>query len=147
MQKLLPPVLLAVLVALMAVTHIGFRVPVVVPSELRHGAVALVLLGVAIAVAARVQFARSRMTVHTFAAPERLVTGGLFRMSRNPMYLGLGLVAVGCGIACGAATSLVLGVLFVAITDRWYIPFEERMMKATFGADFERYARATRRWL
>lgn len=147
MRKLLPPVLLLLLIALMGWVHVGFDMPVVLPEGLRHLGGFLVVLGLGLAIVARAQFARAQTTVHTFHEPQKLVTSGVFRFSRNPMYVGLSLVAGGAAVFCGAITSLALATLFIVVTDRWYIPFEERMLQATFGADFERYTCATRRWL
>lgn len=38
-------------------------------------------------------------------------------------------------------------LFFVIVADRWYIPFEEGMMRATFGSDYVEYCKTTRRWL
>lgn len=147
MPRLLPPVLLLVVIVLMAVTHRQLDSTVVVPEAVRRAALALIGLGLVLASIARLQFVRAKTTINTFDRPRQLVTSGIFRWSRNPMYLGLSLICVGCALACGAVSSMLLSVLFVAVTDRFYISFEEGMMRETFGDAFEEYARATRRWL
>lgn len=147
MRRLLPPALLAISIALMAITHSWADVPVVIPETVRRASVVAIGLGLGVALLARVQFARVRTTIHTFRQPRELVTGGLFRISRNPMYLGLSIVGLGAGLWCGAISSLALSVAFVVVTDRWYIPFEEKMMRDTFGGAFDDYAGRTRRWL
>jgi protein-S-isoprenylcysteine O-methyltransferase Ste14 len=147
MRRLLPPVLLIVLIAIMAVTHRQLDVPVVVPASVRQISLVLVGLGLAVAMIARAQFARVKTTIHTFDRPRELVTDGIFRLSRNPMYVGLSLVGLGAALWCGAVSSLVLAAVFVLAADRWYIPFEEKMMKETFGGAFDHYAGRTRRWL
>jgi protein-S-isoprenylcysteine O-methyltransferase Ste14 len=147
MPRLLPPVLLLVVIALMAVVHRQFEFTVVVPEGVRLASVALIGLGLAFASVARIQFFRAQTTINTFDRPRQLVTSGIFRWSRNPMYVGLSLIAVGCALACGAVSSVLLAALFVVITDRVYIRFEEGMLRATFGDAFERYERTTRRWL
>ncbi|WP_437778202.1 methyltransferase family protein [Sorangium sp. So ce1097] len=146
-RKLLPPVLLLLVTALMGLAHALLPGPPVLPAPYRAIGLLPVALGVAVAIAARAQFARAETEINTFAEPTRLVTGGLFRWSRNPMYLGMGLAAVGVATLSGSAAAFLLAAAFVAIVDRWYIAFEERRLRARFGAAYEAYARSTRRWL
>jgi protein-S-isoprenylcysteine O-methyltransferase Ste14 len=147
MTKLLPPILLAIIVFLMAVVHAAADAPVVAPESVRWGGGLLALAGVAVAVVGRIRFARAGTEINTFAEPGRLVTDGVYRFTRNPMYLGLALVAGGAALACGAITSLLLAAAFVAITDRWYIAFEEEQLAAKFGTAYDAYRRSTRRWM
>lgn len=81
------------------------------------------------------------------AAASSLVTGGIYRVSRNPMYVGFTalLLAWACHLA---APSALLGVLvFVLFTSRFQIQPEERVMREKFGRPYEDYQRAVRRWL
>lgn len=145
MRRLLPPALLLLVLALMcvaaAVLPLARWPAATVPGAL------LVVAGLAVAVVGRVQFARARTNVHTFREPEVLVTGGVFRLTRNPMYLGFALVAFGAAALSGALSPFVLAAGFVAISDRWYIRFEEEALRRAFGEPYERYAARTRRWL
>ena len=82
-----------------------------------------------------------------FKEADKLVTQGPFRYSRNPMYLGLGLVLTGTWLLLGAL-SCVLGVLiFLVVADCWYIRSEERMLQRKFGPAFDAYRARTRRWI
>ncbi|MFZ1105652.1 MAG: isoprenylcysteine carboxylmethyltransferase family protein [Hyphomicrobiaceae bacterium] len=76
-----------------------------------------------------------------------LVTDGLFRWSRNPMYLGFVLRLLGTAILLGTTTPFIAPALFALIADRWYIAFEERAMGEKFGVDDAAYMGRTRRWL
>jgi len=76
-----------------------------------------------------------------------LVSDGLFRWSRNPMYLGFVLLLLGIAILLGTATPFAGPLIFAIVADRWYIGFEERAMRQKFGADYEAYRRRTRRWI
>jgi protein-S-isoprenylcysteine O-methyltransferase Ste14 len=63
------------------------------------------------------------------------------------MYLGfLGLLA-GAALAVGTFWAVVGPIVFFAVADRWYIPFEERRAAAVFGAAYERYRAEVRRWI
>lgn len=76
-----------------------------------------------------------------------MVTHGLFKYSRNPIYLGFSISLAGVIIVLGAISPIVVLVLFIAITNTWYIPFEEQNMEALFGEAYLNYKRTTRRWI
>ena len=111
------------------------------------GEIALVFgLGVLLLIGARIQFARSGSEIMTFATPRSLVTTGLFRYSRNPMYLGFTLLLVGAALAVNTWCALLAPIVFFAAAQYWYIPAEESAARAAFGPDYEAYLARTRRW-
>jgi protein-S-isoprenylcysteine O-methyltransferase Ste14 len=63
------------------------------------------------------------------------------------MYLGLVVALIGIAVASNTLPNLGLAAIFLAIVDRWYIPFEERAAAAVFGEAYVDYCRRTRRWL
>ena len=77
----------------------------------------------------------------------RLVTSGVYRFTRNPMYLGLVAFPVGLGIVAGSWPVLVSAVPMFLYFDRYVIPREEAYLTRTFGADYAAYCRRVRRWL
>lgn len=82
--------------------------------------------------------------------PERsssLVTGGVYRYSRNPMYVALLLVLLALGIYFSNFYALALAVLFVPYMNRFQIRPEERAMVKLFGDEFTVYSERVRRWL
>jgi protein-S-isoprenylcysteine O-methyltransferase Ste14 len=112
-------------------------------------ALALAVAGAVVALAGVAEFRRVRTTVNPLR-PDRasaLVTSGVFRWTRNPMYLGLALALLGWA-AFLAHPLAALGVpVFVVWMSRWQIPREERALEALFGAEFARYRTRVRRWL
>jgi protein-S-isoprenylcysteine O-methyltransferase Ste14 len=81
------------------------------------------------------------------AAASSLVTGGIYRWTRNPMYLGMALALAGWGLYLGNFGALALVGLFVMYIDRYQIDPEERALTARFGDAFAAYRRRVRRWL
>ena len=77
----------------------------------------------------------------------KLATDGIYRWTRNPMYLGMILVLVGWALALGAALAWVGPPAFALYIQRFQIVPEEAAMARKFGEDFERYRKTTRRWL
>lgn len=103
--------------------------------------------GVALMVAAAVQMAAARTTVIPRRDPAALVTSGVFRISRNPIYLGDALVLAGAILWWDLGLALPLVPAFVLIINRRFILDEEARLRAAFGPEFAAWARRTRRWL
>lgn len=112
-------------------------------------AIAFFVAGLAVGLAAIVSFHRAATTVNPIqpGSASSLVTSGIYRITRNPMYLGLVLVLLGWATWLGHPFAVVIVPLFMAYMSRFQIQPEERALKAKFGDSFETYARATRRWL
>ena len=77
----------------------------------------------------------------------KLVTAGPFRFTRNPMYLGLVVLSLGVAVATGAVPLFVAPLLVFATANWVHIPFEEAKMRRQFGARFDAYTQAVRRWM
>ena len=77
----------------------------------------------------------------------RLVTGGVFRISRNPMYLGLTLLLIGWAVWLGSASPWLIPPLFVTIVTLLQILPEEEALGQLFGQQYVEYRRDVARWL
>lgn len=109
--------------------------------------VALVGAGLLLMGLAAATMMAARTTVIPHRDPSALVTGGVFRLSRNPIYLGDALVLAGFILRWDAVPALVLVPVFVWLIDRRFIRAEEARLRAAFGAEFETWAARTRRWI
>jgi len=76
-----------------------------------------------------------------------LVTSGVFRFSRNPMYVGFTAMLVGWAVCLAAPWALVGPVAFVLFTNRFQIIPEERVMRDKFGQAYDDYQAQVRRWI
>ena len=112
-------------------------------------ALTLVALGIALAAAGVIAFRRSRTTVNplTPSASSSVVATGVYRISRNPMYLGFLLALAGWAVYLSHAGAAMLLPAFVAYMTQFQIKPEERALLAKFGAEFAQYMSSTRRWL
>jgi protein-S-isoprenylcysteine O-methyltransferase Ste14 len=152
--KIPPPVLtLLVAAAMWGLARVTPLFPTLFPTlppALRvAAAVALAAVGMVVAGAGVVRFRRAN-TTRDPVRPESassLVTGGIYRVTRNPMYLGLTLVLAGWAVYLGAPWAWLGPVLFVAWITRFQIIPEERALAALFGAQFAAYRGRVRRWL
>ena len=93
------------------------------------------------------KFEKVKTNINTFDEPDKLVTDGPFRYSRNPMYLGFATALFGISIILGTLLAFIPFILFIVVTDQWYIKFEEKMMIKKFGEKYLNYIRTTRKWI
>jgi protein-S-isoprenylcysteine O-methyltransferase Ste14 len=108
-----------------------------------------VVLGVAVSAAAMMRFRHAHTTINPvdLSKSSRLVTGGIFRVSRNPMYLGLSLLLIGCALGLGSASPWCIPPLFVVLITRVQIIPEEQALGGLFGEPYAAYCQRTARWL
>jgi protein-S-isoprenylcysteine O-methyltransferase Ste14 len=132
---------------------VGGGIEIAVPTaNLPLGvAVAAGVAGAAIWVAldarATMLFRRAETSFLPWTPTEALVTSGPFRYTRNPMYLGMGVLYVGLALAFGLLWALVvLPVVLLAVV-RLVIVREERYLERAFGEDYRAYRRRVRRWI
>ncbi|MBK9136120.1 MAG: isoprenylcysteine carboxylmethyltransferase family protein [Betaproteobacteria bacterium] len=112
-------------------------------------AVALGVAGIAVALAGVVAFKRAKTTVNPLA-PERarqVVATGVYRFTRNPMYLGLAATLLGLAVWWASLAGLVLVAVFSGWMTRGQIRREEAALLARFGDGYADYMARVRRWL
>ena len=107
----------------------------------------LFALGVFGASVAIRQFARAGTSYRTRDPATALVSCGLYRRSRNPIYIALLVAYAGIGVAADSPAVLVLAIPAIAVVRIGVIAREERYLEAKFGAQYRRYQSAVRRWL
>ena len=144
-----PPALAAVLAACMwGLSHV---LPgVAVPTPLRVAfTVAIAFTGLSFGVAGTLAFRKARTTVNPLR-PERassLVLTGVYRISRNPMYVGMALALLSWAVYLASPLALLGPALFVAYITRFQIKPEEQALLAKFGRPYEQYMARVRRWI
>jgi protein-S-isoprenylcysteine O-methyltransferase Ste14 len=109
----------------------------------------LLVLGALVAVAGVLAFRRARTTVNPMKpdAASSLVTGGVYRLTRNPMYLGFALALLALAVFFSNPLGLAGVALYVAWMNLFQIAPEERALRARFGEPFDLYCARVRRWL
>ena len=112
-------------------------------------AVIVALAGMAVGGLGILAFRRARTTVNPLKPGDAssLVSGGIYRITRNPMYLGVLLLLLGWSLYLANAVAWLGAVGFVLYMNRFQIGPEERMMGQLFGEDFRAYRSRIRRWI
>jgi protein-S-isoprenylcysteine O-methyltransferase Ste14 len=146
----IPPPIIAVLLAaamwgifvvtpLMAVSS-TYQIPL---------AMAIAVVGVALALAGSMSFRQAKTTVNPLKpeAASSLVSSGIYQFTRNPMYLGMLMVLVAWAVFLSSLWALLGLLAFVLYIDRFQIVPEERVLSQLFGTDYINYQTKVRRWI
>jgi protein-S-isoprenylcysteine O-methyltransferase Ste14 len=107
----------------------------------------LILIGLVLLVVANGLFTRAETGVIPFRNVSALVTDGVYRYTRNPMYLGMLAVLLGCALTVGATAALLVPPIFAVIIEFRFIRPEEAMLRGVFPQDYPAYCERVRRWL
>ena len=109
----------------------------------------LLILGLAVLIFAVRLFRKDKTTVNPLSPEQatKLVTDGIFKYSRNPMYLGMALILCSIAVIFNLIGGIVLVALFCFYITKFQIIPEERAMSNLFAQDFDQYKQVTRRWI
>ena len=109
----------------------------------------LLILGFIILISAVRLFRKDETTVNPLSPEQatKLVTDGIFKYSRNPMYLGMALVLGSIAVFFNLIGGIILVGLFCVYITKFQILPEERAMRDLFSDDFDKYTKVTRRWI
>ncbi|WP_318308891.1 methyltransferase family protein [Flagellimonas crocea] len=105
-------------------------------------------LGVLVILIAMVQFFIFKTTVDPMNPKKSsaLVTTGVYKFTRNPMYLGMLLLLLAIGLKLGNAFNTLIAAGFVSFMNRFQIKPEEEVLQEKFGQEYKIYCKLTRRW-
>ena len=150
LENRVPPPLVTVLIGGAMAAIARFTPAVDVTSLLRFGVGGVgIALGLLVVAQGARTFWRNETTIDPVALERAstLVTSGVFRFSRNPMYVGFAAMLVGWAVCLAAPWAMLGPVAFVIFTARFQILPEERVMQAKFGRVYDDYREQVRRWL
>jgi len=146
--KIIPPLVTLICGALMwGVSLVTAQMALLLPFK-NMLAILFLALGLLLMFIAAFSFFKAKTTINPLH-PEKsssLVTGGLYRFSRNPIYLADLLFLVAWGFFLGNLFSLLLIIGFVLYMNRFQIFVEERMLEKTFGDEYLAFKAKVRRW-
>ena len=114
---------------------------------LRIAGAAIVATGIALDVAAMLAMRRARTNILPHRGADRLVTDGVFALTRNPIYVGNTLLLAGVGAALSSAWMVAGALLAALLVDRLAIRREERHLSARFGQEYADYVARVPRWI
>lgn len=143
----IPPLYFAGAIALMIALHLVLPLARLVPWPWTLLGLVLMIGGLALAIWAERRFKRAGTAVRPFEPSTALVEEGPFRLTRNPMYVGLLLMLAGLSVLLGTLGPLLVIPPFAWLLHARFVVHEEAHMERHFGERYVDYQRRVRRWL
>jgi len=146
-KPVMPPVYFLVTILLIAAFHWLLPIMTLVDAPLKYVGLLVIGIGMIVVVAPARAFETHATTIRPFEEAEVLVTSGFYRITRNPMYLGMAIILVGIAILLGTlAAFLPIPFFMMAIRQRFVLK-EEAMLAEKFGDRYRAYCNLVRRWI
>ncbi len=136
-----------ILLILSVLLNFLFPVPVFLSPPFTYSGLLIIGIGVVLALWSRSLFLENATTLQPSEDPTALVTSGPFRISRNPIYLGMAAILLGVAVFQGTLVTLAFPVLFIMLIEFFIIPGEERNLEKIFGDPYRDYKKRVRRWI
>jgi len=146
-KKVLPPTYLWISIAIMLMLNFLLPLRKIIPWPWNLLGIFPLACGIALNLIADNAFRTAKTTVKPFEESTALVTSGVFRISRHPMYLGFVLSLIGIAVLLGSLVSFFVIPIFAVLMDRVFIRVEERMLEAKFDQAWFDYEAKVRRWI
>lgn len=144
---ILPPMVFLVALVAMGGLHQLSPGPEVIPEPWNLIGWAPFALGVAVAFWVKFRFDKAGTPIRPFEETTALVTDGLFRYSRNPVYVAMVAALAGIAVVLGTLAPIIVIPAFAWFIRRRFIEAEERMLEDAFGEDYRAYKQRVRRWI
>ena len=141
-----PPLYFVLFLLVIVLVHYGVPLPRLIYPPYRYLGVIGIGFGIFINIWADAVFKRRNTTVKPYDRPSELVTAGPFRISRNPMYLGMFTILSGEAVLIGSLGVLLMPFIFMLLMKYLFIHCEEKNMEETFGDRYLLYKKNVRRW-
>ncbi len=122
-------------------------IPFVVPTFLRNTGLALTFIGFMLGVGAFIEFRKARTTLDPHGTVKTLVMDGVYRITRNPIYLGFFLMVVGFPLNSGSFWGIVAAPFYATTMSRLVIEKEEAYLEKKFKEQYTGYRSRVRRWI
>jgi len=147
MIRFRPPRMAMAFVSAAAVLHwlLSDRLPFRLSSQ--AGGCALGVVGFSVMMRGWWLFKNARVALSPRAETTQLVTHGIYRVTRNPMYLGLVLMMVGLAVSAGSVPFYAAALAYFVVINWVFCRYEEAKLTAHFGNEYAEYSRRVRRWL
>jgi protein-S-isoprenylcysteine O-methyltransferase Ste14 len=142
-----PPVVALMFIVIAYVLGRFAPLPFSAPAILRYTGLALTFVGFLLGIGALIEFRKARTTLDPHGSAKKLVISGIYRFTRNPIYLGFLLMVVGLPLNSGSYWGIVLAPFYIFMMNRLIIQHEEAYLEKKFGKTYTSYVSRVRRWV
>jgi protein-S-isoprenylcysteine O-methyltransferase Ste14 len=146
-KRFLPPTYFNVSLLLLVLLKLVFPIAKIIYFPWNLIGLIPLIIGIYINLSADRSFKIFKTTVKPFEESSALITTGVFKYGRNPMYLGMVLILLGLATLLQSLSPYVVAPGFIFAMERVFIGDEEKMLEAKFGEEWSRYKQATRKWI
>ena len=136
-----------IMLVLLVLLHFAFPVQAFLFAPVTYCGFIIIGFGFVLALWSRSLFLKNTTTLQLSEEPTSLVTSGPFRLSRNPIYLGMASILLGVAVVLGSMVTFAFPVIFVMLIEFFIIPGEERKLEKIFGEQYKEYKKSVRRWI
>jgi protein-S-isoprenylcysteine O-methyltransferase Ste14 len=147
MYKYVPGSTLGASIIIAVVLHYLFPVTTIIPFPYNLLGLLIVGFGVYSAFLSVRLLISNNTTFEAGGNPSSLVTRRPYSYSRNPIYLGFLLIALGTATILSSLSAFIAPIIFFLVVNTIIIPFEENRLQKNFGIEYEKYKASVRRWL
>jgi protein-S-isoprenylcysteine O-methyltransferase Ste14 len=146
-KKIIPPVYFLITIVIMATFDYFVPIGSILYPPVTYSGAILIAIGFIIVVWSAALFGKAGTPIKPFEESTQLVTGGMYQVTRNPMYLGMVLILVGIALLFGTISPFIPIPFFIWLIQTIFIFNEEIVMEETFGDEYKEYKKKIRRWL
>ncbi len=143
----MPPMIFYIFIIFSLMLNFIFPIKKVIFYPYNYFGLLLILFGIIIDVWAWSLFRKKKTTLNPYKIPSKLENSGPFKISRNPMYLGMDLVLLGLSIFLSSLSTFIFPILFIFLIEKLFITFEERSLQKRLGKPYLDYKKRVRRWV
>ncbi len=142
-----PPRIAMLLVAIASLVHLASPTLATILYAQPYVGVGLGSVGFGIMMWGWWLFREYSVAICPTATTSQLITSRIYRLTRNPMYLGMTMMLLGIALFLGSAPYYVAAVVFFSVINAVFCPYEETKLVKLFGEEYLRYQGKVRRWL
>jgi protein-S-isoprenylcysteine O-methyltransferase Ste14 len=142
-----PPIVALFYIIVAYLLGVFIPLPLVVPSLIKNLGLGLILIGLFLGFAAFSQFSKAKTTLDPHGSVNQVVTSGIYRFTRNPIYLGFLCMVIGFSLYSKNYWGILIAPLFVFTLNRLVIEKEEAYLEEKFKEQYTDYKSRVRRWL
>ncbi len=146
-RKIMPPAYFYLGIAFIILIHFIFPVMQIVHYPHTLLGILFIFLGVMLNIWAWLLFTKNKTTQNPFKNPDKFINKRIYKISRNPMYLGMLIILIGIAVLMGSLTTFIFPIIFFFITNQLFVPLGEKNMERAFGKRYLEYKNKVRRWI
>jgi len=136
-----------VLLLLSVFVHFMYPIVNIVPYPYNLIGIILFITGILLTLRTNFILLKIKTSIKPFETPSAFISSGPFKLSRNPIYLGMTLALFGVETVLGSLSPYIFPVIFVIIINGLIIPVEEKDLENKFGEKYLEYKTKVRRWI